>query len=1038
MSKRTSRSCRHLGGTLLAVSLTLQPYSAHAGTESLLDEAGKLLNRAITGEDKPGGDKQQHVDAPRHIAVLPATGQGTPEQLEDIRTAIHNSLSAKSFELERPHETDRALTTAGFNPNALLLEDPAAIATKLKLDGVLYVDVLAISKVYAGAYAHQEVSVRLRLYSLEKKAFIWEQTDTQVEREGGLSLSLFGILTTVVTSAKVLTEGVRQALVDRMARGFANTIPQPSGGKTKVHPPVVQLALSNWEEGPFRAGDEVIVYLKSDPGLAANFDLGRDNTLIPMEEKANGEYVGTYVVRQDDNVENLLITVHLTRISPRTSLDWRVPGRIKLDNRAPRAIETLAARPVREGVLLSWQSPDTAADAPIFMIERGDVQSGNFTRIAEVNTSEYLDRTTASNQSYFYRLTPRDAARNQGPASTVRVFTVAPGPTQVSAEIAEDTTFHALGSPYRIDGKARVLRTATLTLAPGVVVEFMNTDSRLEILGGLRAEGSEAAPIGFSGKNWHLTLTDTGSREQLLKQTRFEGKGATMEARGSQLRFQNCVWREMETALLADDQSRVIIESGLFTQNATALRLANAQTDLHKVEFRGNETALVTGEGGVQAQGVLFDGNRVHVEASKPLNLGAALFRESTYEALIPRLHGPVQIDWAALPEEHNLLKHWVKREWQGVMTAMRANDMPGAIVRVKAIAPHLDSNTRTLAHALEMLSGTPSEEARASQSPFVQAVTRLEARQPGSAWIWLQDTALPYEAGLADSPSRLIDAAGARFARTLVNQRYTPATPSLAAKASALDLLRHQRARLLLHGDRDGAYWGYQVAYVIDRPTLERELRLAGVIQRDKSQIVIGLLNQSERGDAAQYLADALQKQKIRFVDLGQGGYTARAQQKAKEAGVDFVLEASYQLDTRQTKLSTSLKRFDARLGINLYDAHDTLVLQRYTSAGSSTDFRDAAGTEKALEQAFTRIESEMMAGLWKLDEDRRQAVAAAAASAAAAKPEPVVSAVVPAVAPPVEVPAAPAAKPLVETANANEVPPPVAPARSVPPVSP
>lgn len=955
---------------LLGCALTLlTAVPAHAAETGMLERAGQMLGSVFGATTDEARAPAAATEAPRRIAVLPAIGQGTPEQREDIRTAIHNSLSSKSFELKRPQETDLALIAANINPDTLSLEDPDRLTRALQLEGLVYVDVLAISKVYAGAYAHQEVSVRLRLYSAAQRAFVWEKVETQVEREGGFSLSLLGILTTVVTSTKVLTEGVRQALVDKMARKFASDIPQPVDSMAKAAPPSIQVAFSNWGEGPFRAGDEVIVYMRGDPGLAVNFDLGRDRIGLAMQEKVPGEYLGHYVVREDDNAEDLIALLHATRVSPRARLDWRVPGRIGLDNKAPSGVVGFSARPVPDGVHLSWSHPDNAREAPLFHIERADPDSGVFSTLAEVATSEYRDRNVSIGRPYHYRITPRDTARNAGPTASARVVPVAPGPTPVTGDLAEDTVFHALASPYRIQGTLRVPRNVTLTLEPGSAVEFEEGAS-LEVLGGIVAEGSAEAPITFSGRNWRLRVSDTGSRLQHWRHTRFDGSGGGVEIRAGNARFEHCIWRnDLETGLTADASADIAVHSGQFVQTRTGLRLGNSRARLEGVEFRGNRSALAAGPGAaLNARGLVFDGNELHVDAARELDIGASRFHETRYQDLLPRLRGPVRIDWNGLPDDRNLPRQWSRQTWQDVLAALRADDHARAADGLRRLAPHLDERTRDLGAALELLAGMEPSDTAAATSPFVDATRTLMQRR--AAWIWVQEVHLPFEPGLADAPSRLLDEAAARFSRALVSQRATNVPPATLARAARMDLARHQQGRLLLPGRRDNAYWNYQVAYLLDRPALEQDLRLAGVIERARSTLVVGLLNQSERSDAMQKLADALQKQKIRFIDLGQGGYTARAQAKAREAGVNLVLETRYALEISQTRLSASLKRFEARLAVNLYDVGDTLVMQRFTATGSSNDFRESGGLEKALDQAFGHLESDLLAAIWRLDE--------------------------------------------------------------------
>ena len=704
-----------------------------------------------------------------------------------------------------------------------------------------------------------------------------------------------------------------------------------------------------------------------------------------MREKAAGEYLGTYVVREDDNADNQMVVIHATRLSPRASLDWRVPGRIGLDNKPPSGVVDFKARPVREGVHLAWKNPD-GDDTTVFTLERADPDSGVFSKLAEVATSEYIDKNVAVGRTWHYRITPHDAAKNKGPSSSLSIVPVAPGPTVISGDIAENTSFHALGSPYRIQGAARVARSATLTLEPGSVVEF-GEGASLEVQGGIQSLGEPDAPVGFtghawnllqtpgeagaqvsnSGHGWYLRISDSGSRAQLLRQTRFDN--GNLEIHAATVHFEHCIWRDMETGVLADQAADIGIESGVFAQNQTALRLGKSKAKLEGVEFRGNQTALAAVPGAsLGARGLLFDGNSLHVDTTAPLDLGAARFSDAGYPDLLAHLHGPVSIDWDSLPANQNLLRLWSQGSWSKVYTALARDDQAGALAGLGALESALDANGRSLQAALEGLTGKKSADEAASATPFARAA------QNHGAWIWVQEVNLPYEAPLADAPARLLEEAKQRFARALTSQRYPTAAAAASTRALKLDLARHQRARLLLPGERDGAYWHYRVAWLLDRPALEGDLKLAGVLERNKSTLVVGLLNQGERGEATQRLSEVLQKQKIRFIDLGQGGYTSRAQEKAREAGVNLVLETRYAMDVSQTKLSADLKRFEAHLTLNLYDVHDTLVLRRFSATGSSADFRESSGIEKALGQAFGQIEADVLTSLWRLDEAARK----------------------------------------------------------------
>lgn len=897
---------------------------------------------------------------PRRVAVLPATGEATPQELEEVRTAIHNNLSSKAFELLKPYQVDQALKLLEQSEGLVMATAaPDYLAKRLEVDGLIFVDVPKISRVYGAAYAHQEVTATLRFYSMNRRQVIWDKTESVVEREGGVSLNLLGILATAVTSARVLTEGVRQMLVDRLGRTFAAGIPAPSGAALAVLPPAIEVAFANTAEGPFRAGEEVRVLMRAEPGLAATFDLGSLRTRLRMEEKSPGQYVGRYVVQSGDNAESLMLAVNAVRPRDHAAIEWRVAGRVGLDTVPPPALSALRARPAKDGIRLSWEAPVGSREQLSYLLERADA-AGNYQPLAELSILEHLDTAAKAGQTYYYRISARDEAKNRSGYTQQRAHFVAAGPTRVTGDLVEDTTWYAMGSPYEIEGPLRVLRNATLEIEAGTTVRLA-PQSSVEVLGRVLGKGTAQAPILWGGQAWRLFLNGTGTTASRFEFSRFSGDSGRIDVDASSLELLGVSLSRLAVGLAVDGGAAVHFSQGRIEQCGTGVLLGSGRLHLEESRLEGNQIALdLVRAIPEHAHKLSFAGNEVHVRSALPWTLSQVAFGDPDFLSAVGRLQGPLRVNWESVADVDNLRAKWLAGAWPQVSAAVLAGRWAAAAEVLATINARADDAGQPLLQAVDIMSGKATEPARL----LPRALAQVERQAPGSAALWLQEFTLPYRTGLAAAESHLLSQAAGKFGVAFLDAHYPGRNRQVLVPPP--QVARHIKAAQVVHSQRDGAVLRYLVAYAIDRAALEQDLTLSGALVKDLPALMVGVVNAGSQVEAVQNLLSTFDRYRIRYVNLGQGNLGAPLRKRAEQMGANVIVEADLRVQATPTRLSPNLKQFDLQLALTTYDVAQGRPLQRLTSQGATADFSQVEGIAKALGEAYVRVERDLVKALW------------------------------------------------------------------------
>lgn len=932
--------------------------SLKSGVQSATNAVSGMIEKALPDDGKEG--------VPRRIAVLPATGDGSAETLEDIRTAIHNGLGSKNFDLQKMQEVDRNLKYLEQSLGGSAIALPSAqLVKKLDLDGVLYLNVPSIQKVYTGVYAHQEVTVHLRLIDADGK-LIWEKTDSTIERDGGISLNPLSILATAIGSAKVLTSGTQQALVDRLARRFAVDIPNPKGARKKVVPPKIEVALSNAADGPFHSGEEIKVYMKAEAGLIVTFDVGQMRQGVRVEEKGAGEYVGRYVVGANDNGDDLSIILRVQRLSDRQDSDWRVPGNINIDTLVPGPVEGLRLSATAKGIQLVWRPPAGKQEKLIYQIERADPVTGIFSALATMGVTEYLDQNTQPGLQYHYRIHAIDSARNHGVFTEEKVLALKSGPTPVTGELNGIIAWHALSSPYVLDGAVRLARNAVLIIEPGTTIQ-MQPRASLEIQGQLRALGQSDAQITLLADQARVQFNG-GSPASELAFIRLSGQGGQIQIAETAVNFSDCSLNQFDTALLLNGGAEVNLSRCTVYKNKQGIVLGNARLKLNSVVFRENGTALdIETPTAFMAEQLQFESNEQHVATRSVIVLGSPLFRDQTYPEVQSRLKGDVRINWEAMPVERNLRGVWLSTLWQRYFQAQQAK----SAVQAERVLGELQQFDEPVAVDLLQVYQLIRDQKVQASEPLAFAYQNALKDARISPRLWLQEVKLPWRANLTSSENYLLNQAQSKFNSTYLSSDFPEAEKAKQQITGLrIDAARHILKSRFLRGQREGLYYKYWVAHVVNRAAVTHELLLAGIIKRDKARLTVGLVNMGEQYQAQQRIAGKLDAQGLPLVNLGQGEYGAALRARAQQQGAQVVLETSYKLKVTSSQLSSNFKQYEVALQVSLYDLGRGVVLNRFTADGRSTDFRAKEGQEKALEDAMGQIERDLVIALWAAED--------------------------------------------------------------------
>lgn len=767
------------------------------------------------------GETSPQIDPaliPSYIAVMPALGDKKLGDLSDIRLAIHNILGASDYELMKPSVVDERLSASSHYAEEENL-DYKKIAEELGVDGLIIINVDDIEKVNVGAYAHYKIALTNSLYSGISEEFIWSDTDTETQREGGISTSPIGILVTVINSARLLRDAIRLQLIDVLARRFADKIPQPDRLLAKPEPPKIEQVIANAVDGPFNEGKEIRVVMQAEPGLKAQFRFSHDDRRHPMNEIKEGEYHGRYVVAKNENHADSRITL-LIQKERDPLIEWPVAGIYSMDTEAPADVSQLTGIAQTASVDLKWLS-DANEPQLRFEVERADADSGQFVDLQTVDVNSFSDTTLQMGKTYLYRITPVDLAGNRGGSSTTRIITVRYGPTPIVDDIKSNLRLTASGSPYRLNKAVTVLKNVRLTIEPGAVLE-LGDQAVIDVQGELEALGSKESPIVIKGGSWRIVHDFQQSGKNHYKHVSFVGEDSMLEWRASEGLIQHSSFAN--AGMYVDKNAKVALQHSRLQQSDTALTVIDSEASLQNVEFADNNLALLVDRSEVALEKIHFWGNEHNIDSKSDITVKNSQFDSGSYPDLLEKLQGNITIDWSSFATENNLIKRWLEAEWPKIAAGIERRDWLAARRDLSSIQKHLpDQAFEDLSEVLYSQKNPAALLPELDNAPLLDAFARAREEDKRALLVWL-----PEELGDNAFQTRYMER---HFAKELSEGFLT--TERLNLADSILETLPMTRAKE--QNIELGQF------YLVDQENLDGQLRQEGFIRRS------ALYNQAE-----------------------------------------------------------------------------------------------------------------------------------------------------------------------------------------------
>jgi hypothetical protein len=227
---------------------------------------------------------------------------------------------------------------------------------------------------------------------------------------------------------------------------------------------------------------------------------------------------------------------------------------------------------------------------------------------------------------------------------TLALPSIANAETKVTANITSNTTWTTEGSPYVLEKQVELVKGVTLTIQPGVKVEFTSAGETFEVEGNLKAEGTSAKPIEFTtsagvagkGKRGEYNGVKIWAGESHFSWVKFEygakGSGgkyaySVVEVYGGTVTvehsfFENNAYSGLGTNKTSRSQN-VVVSTSTFANDGGGLSVFSPEHfELTKSHVDKNEeTGVFINQGKTESPGAIIEGNEITKNSSTGISL---------------------------------------------------------------------------------------------------------------------------------------------------------------------------------------------------------------------------------------------------------------------------------------------------------------------------------------------------------------------------------------------------------------------------------